>query len=183
MLLFTRLYEKSCYYFLGLLIYSMYGKKKKAEYQNNCKFYNRSLNRSKQIKTFFQIHPDCNSLRAWKSPLSICSLVTNLHACYVRTKFFSILSELGIHIHYKKQNTTIKQNKDPSKSTYKWVVVGGRSDTILSSLSPAEVHFTVTSSPSNRHIQVPAFEHKTSDPSMLLLSSPPQLSSLSCAQS
>lgn len=32
MFFFIRLYEKLCYYFLGLFIYSMYGKKKKIEY-------------------------------------------------------------------------------------------------------------------------------------------------------
>ena len=46
-------------------------------------------------------------------------------------------------------------------ATYKFVVVCGSSDAISLSLSPAEVHITVTFNASYRHIQFPASEHKT----------------------
>lgn len=48
--------------------------------------------------------------------------------------------------------------------THKWVAVWGSSKAIPSSLSPTEEHFTVTPSLSNRHVQFPASEHKTSEP-------------------
>lgn len=70
-------------------------------------------------------------------------------------------------------------------ATYKCVVVCGRSDAISSSLSPTEVHFTVTWNFSKRHVQFPASEHKTSD-SKRLPSPSPSLASLfklSCSRS
>lgn len=48
-----------------------------------------------------------------------------------------------------------------SHHTYKCVVFCGISDTVFSRLFHIEVHFTLTPSFSNRHVQFPASEHKT----------------------
>lgn len=64
-------------------------------------------------------------------------------------------------------------------STYRCVVVFGRSDAISPSLSPIEVHFTVTRSFSNKHVQFPASKHKITELFSLL----PGLLKLSCSLS
>lgn len=48
-------------------------------------------------------------------------------------------------------------------ATYKCDVVCGSSFANSSSLSPTEVHFTITRKFSKKHVQFPAFEHKTTD--------------------